>query len=178
MPLPVATYKGPVYSSFVTLSSRIKSYSQDFWTRDLIEFYSKSGFYFCSLTNKPICFYCGLRLENYGKHINPWLSHRFLASKCTYINLNYTLEVSQTNTCTGYFRKLWSDIKTLFQKERKDSTVVDYIRDISCKVCMENIAEYVFLPCGHLVTCLNCSTTQHICPICRVQIASILRIFV
>ncbi|KAK3594450.1 hypothetical protein CHS0354_015449 [Potamilus streckersoni] len=36
-----------------------------------------------------------------------------------------------------------------------------------CKICHNNIISVVFLPCGHLLTCVNCAPQVKACPICR-----------
>ncbi|XP_060065235.1 baculoviral IAP repeat-containing protein 2-like [Ylistrum balloti] len=36
-----------------------------------------------------------------------------------------------------------------------------------CKVCLDEEANIVFLPCGHLVTCPMCASALRKCPICR-----------
>lgn len=46
-----------------------------------------------------------------------------------------------------------------------------------CKICMERDVEVIFLPCKHFVCCASCSTAVRECPICRVAIASIEKIF-
>lgn len=54
---------------------------------------------------------------------------------------------------------------------------VGYDRDsILCKICYSELLEVVFLDCGHVVSCIQCTMTQDTCPICRVSIRSIARI--
>lgn len=36
-----------------------------------------------------------------------------------------------------------------------------------CKICYDNEADIVFLPCGHLTTCETCASRVRTCPICR-----------
>ncbi|CAF3698093.1 unnamed protein product [Adineta steineri] len=43
-----------------------------------------------------------------------------------------------------------------------------------CKVCMDAIADCVFLDCGHMVTCVKCGKLLAECPICR---SNIVRVF-
>lgn len=42
--------------------------------------------------------------------------------------------------------------------------------DRECKICYDNEADIVFLPCGHLTTCATCATRVRSCPICRSHI--------
>lgn len=39
-----------------------------------------------------------------------------------------------------------------------------------CKVCLDNDVGVVFLPCGHLVVCIQCASGLSNCPICRKEI--------
>ncbi|OWF51547.1 putative inhibitor of apoptosis isoform X1 [Mizuhopecten yessoensis] len=39
-----------------------------------------------------------------------------------------------------------------------------------CKVCLDEEASIVFLPCGHLVTCPMCASALRKCPVCRTYI--------
>ncbi|XP_050447704.1 E3 ubiquitin-protein ligase XIAP-like isoform X1 [Cataglyphis hispanica] len=39
-----------------------------------------------------------------------------------------------------------------------------------CKICMDNELAIVFLPCGHLATCDNCTPALTTCPLCRLKI--------
>uniref|UniRef100_A0A8C5PK55 RING-type E3 ubiquitin transferase n=1 Tax=Leptobrachium leishanense TaxID=445787 RepID=A0A8C5PK55_9ANUR len=46
-----------------------------------------------------------------------------------------------------------------------------------CKVCMDKDASIVFVPCGHLVVCTDCSLNLRDCPICRAAIRGFVRAF-
>merc|ERR1719427_454426 len=39
-----------------------------------------------------------------------------------------------------------------------------------CKVCMDAEVGVVFLPCGHLVVCVNCAPNLKTCAVCRTEI--------
>ncbi|XP_074640776.1 baculoviral IAP repeat-containing protein 3-like [Tubulanus polymorphus] len=75
-------------------------------------------------------------------------------------------------------------------KEKAETTVVkdvhkddenDEIRklkeELMCKICMDNKADIVFLPCGHLVSCRGCAPAMKKCPICRANIRGTVRTF-
>ncbi|CAF1556816.1 unnamed protein product, partial [Adineta steineri] len=46
-----------------------------------------------------------------------------------------------------------------------------------CKICMDAIADCVFLDCGHMVTCVKCGKLLNECPICRSNIVRVVRVF-
>lgn len=43
--------------------------------------------------------------------------------------------------------------------------------DNECIICMDNEKNTVFSPCGHYMTCHECSTQFTQCPICRAKIS-------
>ncbi|XP_054716280.1 E3 ubiquitin-protein ligase LRSAM1-like [Uloborus diversus] len=45
-------------------------------------------------------------------------------------------------------------------------------RQAECVVCMDVQSTAVFLPCGHVCCCQNCSSTISLCPMCRTAVAS------
>uniref|UniRef100_A0A9I3VTV8 RING-type domain-containing protein n=1 Tax=Biomphalaria glabrata TaxID=6526 RepID=A0A9I3VTV8_BIOGL len=46
-----------------------------------------------------------------------------------------------------------------------------------CKMCLDNEVSVVFLPCGHLVSCSECSSAVSKCPMCRADVKGIVRAF-
>ena len=36
-----------------------------------------------------------------------------------------------------------------------------------CKICMDERVNVVFIPCGHIATCLDCAKPLRKCPMCR-----------
>ena len=46
-----------------------------------------------------------------------------------------------------------------------------------CKVCMDEDACIVFIPCGHLMSCVNCSPSLKNCAICRKPVKSSIRTY-
>ncbi|KAF7268132.1 hypothetical protein GWI33_018695 [Rhynchophorus ferrugineus] len=46
-----------------------------------------------------------------------------------------------------------------------------------CKICMDAEVGIVFLPCGHLATCVTCAPNLEDCPVCRSAIKATVRTF-
>lgn len=64
------------------------------------------------------------------------------------------------------------DLQDSLQEENKR------LRDArECKICMNNEIGVVFVPCGHLVTCVQCAVACVSCPICRATINGQVRTF-
>ncbi|XP_066995703.2 E3 ubiquitin-protein ligase RNF34 isoform X2 [Anabrus simplex] len=67
--------------------------------------------------------------------------------------------------------RLWIDVHLC-------PTNPEYLNpDDLCKVCMDAKIDCVMLRCGHMATCLDCGRVQDKCPICRVYVISVLRVF-
>jgi hypothetical protein len=47
----------------------------------------------------------------------------------------------------------------------------------TCKICMDEEVNIVFLPCGHLACCNSCAPALRNCPICRALIRGTVRIY-
>jgi hypothetical protein len=47
----------------------------------------------------------------------------------------------------------------------------------TCKVCMDAEVGVVFLPCGHLVVCVNCAPSLKNCAVCRTSIKGSVRTY-
>ena len=41
------------------------------------------------------------------------------------------------------------------------------MKNVECKICMAEEVGVVFLPCGHLLTCVMCAPALSTCPLCR-----------
>ncbi|KAM4031695.1 baculoviral IAP repeat-containing protein 7 [Anomaloglossus baeobatrachus] len=46
-----------------------------------------------------------------------------------------------------------------------------------CKVCLDKDVSMLFVPCGHLVVCMDCAPNLRHCPICRATIRGSVRAF-
>jgi len=46
---------------------------------------------------------------------------------------------------------------------------------LQCKICMDNDADVVFLPCGHMVACTTCARALRKCAVCRALIKGTLK---
>lgn len=46
-----------------------------------------------------------------------------------------------------------------------------------CKVCLDEEVSIAYIPCGHIVTCVQCAAALEHCPLCRKNIKGTVRIF-
>jgi len=65
-----------------------------------------------------------------------------------------SLETNETTTTVSSSRQILEELK---QKSSR-------------KKCFQTKASVVFLPCGHLATCIVCSARSALCPICMTKV--------
>ncbi|XP_076082354.1 uncharacterized protein LOC143053452 [Mytilus galloprovincialis] len=59
---------------------------------------------------------------------------------------------------------LFDDTENLIEENRQ-------LRDQRlCKVCLDLEASIAFLPCGHIVCCIDCAPAMRKCPVCRTYV--------
>lgn len=180
MPHPVLTFRGPIHSSFNSKSKRLESFSDS--TQVSIECrqnFTNAGFFLNHGTRKAVCFYCGLNTR-LDENNNPWTTHRLISPHCTYIKLNY--QVRKENCLYKAMNKLLFMIGYNFQCEDFQQSPTNngtetHEKNMSCTICLSKLAEYLYQPCSHLACCLECTTSQNICPICRADIKSRLKVY-
>lgn len=51
------------------------------------------------------------------------------------------------------------------------------LKNVECKICMAEEVGVVFLPCGHLLSCVMCAPAMSSCPLCRQLIRGRVRTF-
>ena len=108
--------------------------------------------------------------------------------QCTDIERDDTYQENKDKTdlypCNGENFKL-SDDNTLDKKAnvklKETASLEEENRRLKearlCKICMDREVAIVFLPCGHLATCVYCAPSLTYCPMCRQEIRATVRTF-
>jgi hypothetical protein len=88
-----------------------------------------------------------------------------------FLSLESIVEIMLREICNfeidSEFRKLLGKI---VQGYKYMYTAPKRIDVQKCCVCIEKYSNIVIVPCGHLITCFDCSSELDNCPICRVKI--------
>lgn len=66
----------------------------------------------------------------------------------------------------------------LDENPEHETKLRDVLEFFLCKICKQNEVTHVNLPCSHLVTCLDCTTTQDLCIICRKKLTGSLKVYI
>ncbi|KAF4529644.1 hypothetical protein B566_EDAN017976 [Ephemera danica] len=93
--------------------------------------------------------------DNAGE--NAWEEHAYWFRRCPYV-----LTVKGTSYVNAVIAK--KKANNNFQLEGKS---VETKVDPTCKVCLTNAADVLYLPCKHLASCRSCKVHLDKCPICR-----------
>ncbi|XP_052097142.1 baculoviral IAP repeat-containing protein 7-A-like isoform X3 [Mytilus californianus] len=73
-------------------------------------------------------------------------------------------ECSGINNPVNEHNLLFDDTENLLEENRQ-------LRDQRlCKVCLDLEASIAFLPCGHIVCCIDCAPAMRKCPVCRTYV--------
>ena len=87
----------------------------------------------------------------------------------------YIDSVEQENRCLKMSQQFYDAMEKDNQKMKKDLEKVNESK--LCKVCMDEEACIVFIPCGHLMSCVNCSPALKNCAICRKPVQTTVRTY-
>lgn len=77
-----------------------------------------------------------------------------------------------------WFKKKQTILYIFFPERKRLLEENERLRQVLvCKICMDNDANVVFTPCGHMVSCMQCSQKLKKCAICRRKIKGSIRAF-
>jgi len=201
VPLGVTRYHPPANTAFVTLQARLRTFQG--WPRGLSqrpEELAKAGFYYEGRADHVKCFSCDGGLCSWEPEDSPEIEHRKWFPDCAFVSLNLPSTQTQTRTSSNSvinhheltnLKEQSENIennskieitsveeKISDPKEIKLKKEIQRLRDDRlCKICLNDEATVVFLPCGHLSSCTACASALKDCPVCRAQIQGLIRAY-
>ena len=87
-----------------------------------------------------------------------------------------------------YFNKIKMEKPKLSKKNKKPSVdqflkmlkLLDIEDKLLCRICFDSERETVFMPCKHMVACVQCAERSiqvfNHCPICKQSVSSIIKV--
>ncbi|XP_073403710.1 E3 ubiquitin-protein ligase XIAP isoform X5 [Dendrobates tinctorius] len=140
---------------------------------------AKAGFYSTGDRDSARCFYCGGELKDWKVRDDPWELHARWYPGCKFLvdekGQHFINTVQLTRPMPSWPE---SDIPPALPEE---NNIEEKLRKLEeekiCKVCMDKAVCIVFIPCGHLVVCVDCAGVLDKCPICCTIIERRQRIF-
>jgi len=203
--LGIIDFHGPTHVNYVTVHSRLKSFSC--WPPALPQRpqeLSEAGFFYTGRSDQVKCFYCDGGLESWEPADSPWKEHQKWFKDCAFVKMRRDTEENvkrrslRENENLEEIKRLSNSLKIEetkvekqaqpIQRQVSEQTMsrkleglqkeVEILREARrCKICMEKEATIVFLPCAHLCSCANCAPVLPNCAVCRTPIQGMVRTF-
>uniref|UniRef100_A0A8C8DMD5 E3 ubiquitin-protein ligase XIAP n=1 Tax=Oryzias sinensis TaxID=183150 RepID=A0A8C8DMD5_9TELE len=141
------------------------------------ELLAKAGFYSKGEGDEVICFRCGGGLKDWDPEDNPWEEHAKYYPGCSFLLSEKGQEF--VNTIQLQERKYSQRVRHIISPLENPLEELEKLRqEKRCKICLDKSACIVFIPCGHLASCKECSDKLNQCPICCAAIAQKIRTFI
>ena len=183
-----------VYPKYKSYNKRLTTFFERFWPVSLNQDNFKmaeAGFFYSGFGDIVICAFCGLTLNKWLPNDDPITEHRKFNQDCKFLRL-FQDKNSNTNEINLKSIKLFISASLFYLRKN-----LDYYRNIVyfyfhekilkrriynrfiniCKICFGAESNILVLPCRHVSTCLSCTLCTEICPICRCEIISTIKIF-
>ena len=179
-----------VYRKYKSYNKRLSTFFERFWPVSLNQDNFKmaeAGFFYSGFGDIVICAFCGLSLNKWLPNDDPITEHRKFNQDCKFVRLfqdknSNTNRINLNSISSSLFnlRKnldYYGNIVYFYFHEKILKRRI-YNRFINiCKICLSEESNILILPCRHVSTCLTCTLCTEICPICRSEIISTIKIF-
>lgn len=190
----------PKFIEFATEEERLQTFAD--WPRQMKQkpgHLADAGFFYMQMGDRVMCFCCGGGLNNWEASDDPWEQHIYWYENCPYVQLMRTPKYIKSvrkkfkkttekgdneNDVNGKPQNTESGVdceeinaslgKLSLKKWRKTGKPND---SRLCRICCNDEYNAVFLPCGHVIACAKCASTQTKCPVCREPLQDIKRIY-
>lgn len=173
----------PHHSDYATFFVRLQTYTT--WPKSRkqtpIEL-CKAGFFYSGSSDETICFHCGGGLRDWEDDDDPWEQHAFWFKRCAYVLLekgpNFVMEVNERLSKPAVEVMEECQVENWIpvdECEKNSHQVADYNL---CKICLSNERNILFLPCKHILACLDCTLRLTDCAICRTPLKGFIRVFI
>uniref|UniRef100_A0A3B3TKH5 E3 ubiquitin-protein ligase XIAP n=1 Tax=Poecilia latipinna TaxID=48699 RepID=A0A3B3TKH5_9TELE len=159
---------------------------------------ARAGFYSTGQEDQVLCFCCGGGLKGWGPDEDPWEEHAKEYPGCSFlleekgaafVNGIQLKGIEQRSAVSIIFFSILLELHAsswasynFFNPFLLDEDPMEKLmklqREKQCKICMDRDICIVFIPCGHLVSCKQCSESLVKCPICCGAIAQKIKAYI
>ncbi|XP_044761235.1 death-associated inhibitor of apoptosis 1-like [Coccinella septempunctata] len=191
--LGIQKTKGPSHPDQIIYDTRLATFEN--WPKSMKQKppeLANAGFYYLGVGDQTLCFFCGGGLKDWDEDDDPWEQHALWFPKCNFLLLKKTpafveavqrkhkglLSIKKDETeieasCSSNSDTKESSSKLSSNTEERKSEESSTL----CKICFKNELGVVFLPCGHMVACIDCASALKECAVCRKNIQATVRAF-
>ena len=183
-----------VYPTYECFEKRLATFFERFWPVSLNQDnfkMTKAGFFYSGFGDIVICAFCGLTLHKWQPNDDPIIEHRKFNPDCKFVclfqdkksstnRINLNSIKSMISSSIFYTRTILYDFGNIIYFYFHEKIINRFIHNKPvniCKICLIEESNVLMLPCRHVSTCLTCTLRTEICPICRSEIISTMKIF-
>ncbi|CAL8262790.1 unnamed protein product [Lota lota] len=152
-----------------SFQERLESYAEIQHPIDC-EMLARAGFYSGGVGDRVICFQCGGGIKNWQPDEDPWIEHAKHYPGCRFLLTEKGQDFVNQVQLQEPRRNRAASSQNGFSRQQNEEDPIDILlrlqREKQCKICMDRDFCMVFIPCGHLVCCSECSQSLSKCPIC------------
>jgi hypothetical protein len=169
----------PMFPRMSTKPSRLLSFRE--WPASITQRpvqLSDAGFFYTDIGDRVVCFHCGGGLKDWRPYDDPWVEHAKWFRECIYLNIKKGKEFIKNVNSLVSESNVQAETAVLSVPQQAEASVPQQAQDAyKCKICLTANLEMVFLPCGHITACLDCSQQLVQCPMCRGQIDAYVKVY-
>lgn len=150
------------YPEFAKESERLKTFKTWLYSHKKPKELAAAGFFYSNVGDGVKCFSCGGGLKHWRRGDDAWIEHAEWFPNCQFVD-----------------KKKGKVFTEIVQERRPRLTTPPPppSSDRLCKICYSKEFGVAYVPCGHLVACLECSVRIDECPVCRIKIQQRINIY-
>ncbi|KAI8792460.1 Baculoviral IAP repeat-containing protein 7-B [Biomphalaria glabrata] len=166
----MSTVAHPEYASY---HARLESFNG--WGYGNIlnpETLTTSGLYYTGVSDCVRCFQCDIGLKSWKQGDDVIAEHKKHSPTCPFLK-----SLSKSPQEDGHMTdpRIQSSESTALKLLRAENKTLK--ENLTCKVCFKSEIKDVFLPCGELYACSDCSKLLTHCPSCKKQILATVTVY-
>ncbi|XP_013091094.2 uncharacterized protein LOC106074799 isoform X1 [Biomphalaria glabrata] len=166
----MSTVAHPEYASY---HARLESFNG--WGYGNIlnpETLTTSGLYYTGVSDCVRCFQCDIGLKSWKQGDDVIAEHKKHSPTCPFLKSLFKSPQEDGHMTDPRIQSSESTALKLLRAENKTLK-----ENLTCKVCFKSEIKDVFLPCGELYACSDCSKLLTHCPSCKKQILATVTVF-
>ncbi|XP_059154674.1 uncharacterized protein LOC131940113 [Physella acuta] len=164
----------PCYLDYVTYERRLHSF--DKWTAHEIHrpvTLARAGFFYAGYADCVRCFQCGLGLRSWKKGDDIFVEHQRHRPQCPFLHIQ--AERRLQDAASRSTEDLVNQQDAVLMALKKENEKLN--QSLLCKICSSAPVVDLFLPCGELIACKECSRLLVLCPCCQKPILATVTTF-
>ena len=191
------SWTNTLYPQYQVYENRLNTFIDRSWPISLFQnevTLAEAGFFYSGNGDIVICAFCGIHLYRWLPKDDPLTEHKKFNNICKFVSLFQDIDNQSTIQYRGLFIKIKSACYNLIHYIRskflnlKNLIFFCYHKRFSnkfvgkkfhnlCKICLNEGANTLLLPCHHVSTCQFCTICITFCPICRCVIKSVIKVY-